>query len=198
MFILQPKNRNFVSNAQGEVEYYNDTETIGYMGISRRIGKVVIINSALNADIYFKPEHLLANTSGMALEKKKKFLELGLRAWSKFKPSADTKTKIPQIFLQTSHGLIEKELGVNEEIVLNRSSIFAFSSKIKFTNPQLQFKHQAPAFIRAKGPGLLYIENRHDHATQLPNYTKNLTLLVVFWLYIILSLGLWHAGIFQG
>jgi len=35
-------------------------------------GKVIVINSALHGDIYFKPEHLLANTSGMALEKKKK------------------------------------------------------------------------------------------------------------------------------
>jgi len=94
---------NFVSSTQGQVEHYNDTETIGYMGISRRIGKVIVINSALHGDIYFKPEHLLANTSGMALEKKKKFLELGLRAWSKFKPATtETKTKTPQIFLQTS------------------------------------------------------------------------------------------------
>jgi len=89
-------------------------------------------------------------------------------------------------------------LGTNEEIVLNRASIFAFSSKIKFTNPQLQFKQQGPSFIRAKGPGLIYIENRHDQATQLPTYTKSLTLIVVFWLYFILSLILWHAGIFQG
>jgi len=148
---------NFVSNTQGEVEYYNDTETIGYMGISRRIGKVIVINSSLISDIYFKPEHLLANSTGLSLDKKKKFLELGFRAWNKFKPSTDPKLKTPQIFLQTSNGLIEKELGSNEEIILSRSSIFAFSSKIKFTHPQLQFKHQTPSFIRAKGPGIHFI-----------------------------------------
>jgi len=166
------------------------------MGISRRIGKVIVINSSLISDIYFKPEHLLANSTGLSLDKKKKFLELGFRAWNKFKPSTDPKLKTPQIFLQTSNGLIEKELGTNEEIILSRSSIFAFSSKIKFTHPQLQFKHQTPSFIRAKGPGLIYIENRQDPANQLPN-TRNIALIAIFWIYVILSLLLWNVGIFQ-
>lgn len=52
--------------------------------------------------------------------------------------------------------LIEKELGANEEMVVNKNSIFAFSSKVRFTLPPRSGQSTTLPLVRVKGPGTFF------------------------------------------
>jgi uncharacterized protein (AIM24 family) len=68
------------------------------------------------------------------------------------------------IFLQAGSSIVEKRLGVGEEIQVNHSCLFAYSSNIKLSKANVQLsisntllKDWLP--LKCKGPGVVFIES---------------------------------------
>jgi uncharacterized protein (AIM24 family) len=68
------------------------------------------------------------------------------------------------IFLQAGSSVIEKRLGIGEEIQVNHSCLFAYSSDVKLSKANVQLsvsntllKDWLP--LKCKGPGVVFIES---------------------------------------
>ena len=84
--------------------------------------------------------------------------------------------------------LIEKRLGVGENIVINKSSIVAFDSNIFFKKKESKLFSNGKynKFIEAYGPGLLIIEMSKANSPNKNRYNVKKILINIIILSIIL------------
>lgn len=69
------------------------------------------------------------------------------------------------IFIHSHDTLIEKCLGTDENILIRRESLVAFTSEIKFDIAKM-----GKEFLKLSGPGIVYIESSSDKAGGLSGF----------------------------
>ena len=62
---------------------------------------------------------------------------------------------VEQLFIHSHENLIEKTLGDEECMMVQKQNIVGFTDKI-------QFEPKSKTFVSVKGPGILYIETSSD------------------------------------
>ena len=71
---------------------------------------------------------------------------------------------IELIFIHSHDSLIEKKLGDDESIIINKEALVAFTEKIKF-EPE-----KSNLFFKVSGPGTLYLETSRDSVASLTGF----------------------------
>jgi len=158
-------------------EYQNISDKLGYLCVSRRIGKIIALNPEFIDNLGFKEKNLLAFSNTLDIQKnyRVEFPHAFPIKWWKLGNTASL-MKNNLLFLHSSNTLVEKELGQGEEIVVRADCIFAFTTKMTFKvigenvlqrRPPGRVPANFRPFISIKGPGLLYIENVSDSSGAL-------------------------------
>lgn len=147
-----------VKNRKGGVEY---------LGLSKSSGRIVGMNPHILEDPFILDKNLiLAYTSGIKLS---------------IIPEANILMKKTQwreargsgiVFLQGYGSIIEKRLGAEEEININKNDILAYSKSIKISESSIHRSYKAFfindwCLMKVKGPGWVFIDgsarNKSSH-----------------------------------
>lgn len=88
-------------------------------------------------------------------------------------------------FIFISDLLIEKRLGVDERIIINKSSIIAFESTIYFYKKK---DNLSKNFIEVYGPGLIVIEMSKAKSSNKNTANFNKLFINMFFIFVIVIL----------
>ena len=72
--------------------------------------------------------------------------------------------EVELVFIHSHDSLIEKKLGNDESILINKDSIVAFTEKIKFE------PDKSNIFFKVSGPGTLYLETSRDSIASITGF----------------------------
>lgn len=155
--IMPPWYKRLFKYFQGlQMRIKNRKGGVEYVGLSKSKDKIIAVNPNIFDDGFIANKNaVLAFTSGVKIHVATvsspliKFLD-----WREFKGNG-------LVFLQFKEGLIEKRLGVDEEMSVVKNNIVAFSKGVKvmkstvYKVPLLKLA-QDLSLVKIKGPGWVY------------------------------------------
>mmetsp|Transcript_12208 Transcript_12208/g.23154 ORF Transcript_12208/g.23154 Transcript_12208/m.23154 type:complete len:247 (-) Transcript_12208:6-746(-) len=141
-----------VKNKSGGIEY------LGLASSSKQ--QILAVNpEVLRDDFIVQDGRIIAVTNDVSIEDftRDTYLMLKKIRWLKLSNKG-------LVFLQASSSLIEKRLGVGEEIQVNHNSLFAYSNSVTLTKSTVQSSVANAVLkdwllLKCKGPGIVYIES---------------------------------------
>ena len=118
-----------VKNRKGGVEY---------IGLSKSSGKILAINPSISEDSFtIDRNYILAYTSGIKITQEIEPNILMKKVhWREIKGNGIC-------FIQSNGGIIEKRLGNEEEICINKNDIIAFSKGVKVSESNIARSYKA-------------------------------------------------------
>lgn len=172
-----------IKNRKGGVEY---------VGLSKSKDKIIAVNPSIFDEGFIANKNtVLAFTSGVKIHVANvastlvKFFD-----WREFKGNG-------LVFLQFKEGLIEKKLGVDEEINVIKNNIVAFSKGVKILKstvykvPFLKLS-QDLNLVKIKGPGWVYFGSSTEYSP-FGNYQRKnpwVDLFIFFTIFSLILIGI--------
>jgi len=160
--------RTRIRNRKGGVEY---------IGLSKTSEKVIAINPSIFPETFIiDKNYVLAYTSGIKIHLTPEPQALLKKLnWREIKGTG-------LVFLQGPSGLIEKRLGVDEEINIHKNNIVAYTTSIKMEESQIykslyEYFFNDWALMKVKGPGTVIIVSNSQAMIESSKSIKRTTRL---------------------
>lgn len=168
-----------IKNRKGGVEY---------LGISKSLGKIIGINPYILEDKFIiNKAFILAYSSGVKIAQAVEPNILMKKAsWREAKGNG-------VLFIQGNGCVIEKRLGIDEEICVNKNEIIAFSKNLKVTEANVVRSYKAFlvhdwCMMKIKGPGWVFIEGCGKNKTAGVSTTRRNEILNIFLLFSLIAM----------
>jgi uncharacterized protein (AIM24 family) len=163
----------------------NRKDGVEYIGLSKSSGKILAVNPYIIEDTFIVNKNfILAYTSGISLSNAKNVNALMKKIdWREIKGNGI-------FFLQGFGSIIEKRLGNDEEICVNKNEIIAYSKEIR-VNEYNTFRSYRAFFIhdwclmKLKGPGTVFIEGSARSRSSSISPTRKNDILHGFLLFLL-------------
>ena len=163
----------------------DNQDGVGFIGVTQNRGRIVVVEPG-EESYFVREEYVLAHTANIEIVINNKFSGANLMKQPFFK--VITRRQMPQmfedflksnaiipldqptvtddsemLFIHAHDSLVEKTLGEEEVIVVNKASLACFSGTLQIQTDRALGKE----FLRIKGPGHLYIETSRDQVMSL-------------------------------
>ena len=178
LYSAQPGHRTRIRNRKGGVEY---------VGLSKSPEKIIAINPSIFPETFIiDKNYVLAYTSGIKIHiAPEPYTLLKKLDWREIKGTG-------LVFLQG--GLIEKRLGADEEINIQKNNIIAYTTNVKMDESQTyisltDYYFADWALVKVKGPGTVIIGSKSQDTVTPRKSVMNTTRIDLLLLFMFLVLN---------